>query len=248
MLSFLSQPLTDLELYSSHNMITYYMLIIWCVFILFGIIIKSKQNLIYITYFLIGLSIIQEILDYINRIFINDLYTVSLVQDLPLQLCHFTYWSSVICLIVSVSNKKYKFSNVLFNCSYIFGFAAFQGILTVDLTAIYTFGDMLALHLQHSLIVLNILWLIVVFDYKFSFRGIFESMIVVNILAFFIMIVNYFLGSNYMFLCIPPAVDNPLIVGDWPWYILSFEVLFLVFGFILLLPFKLFDYIQYNQN
>ena len=86
------------------------------------------------------------------------------------------------------------------------------------------------------------------FGYKFSFRGIFDSMIVVNILAFFIMIVNYFLDSNYMFLCIPPAVDNPLIVGDWPWYILSFEVLFLVFGFILLLPFKLFDYIKYNQN
>ena len=145
--------------------------------------------------------------------------------------------------------KKYKFSNVLFNCSYIFGFAAFQGILTVDLTGIYTFGDMLALHLQHSLIVLNVLWLIVVFGYKFSFRGIFDSMIVINILAFFTMIVNYFLGSNYMFLCVPPAVDNPLIIGNWPWYILSFEVLFLVFGFILLSPFKLFDYInKYNQN
>ena len=244
MLSFIEKPLTDLELYHFHNIITYYMLGILFVFILLGLFVKSKQHLIYLTYFLIGLSFIQEILDYINRIFINDLYIMSFSSDLPFQLCHFAYWSSVVCLIISISKKDYKISNSLFNCTYIFGFAAFQSILTVALTGVYTFGDILALHLQHSLIILNIIWLIIVFGYRFSLRGILESMIVINILAMIIGIVNYILDANYMFLCIPPAVNNPLIIGEWPFYILSFEILFLVFGFILLLPFKLFDYIK----
>ncbi|MCB9763975.1 MAG: TIGR02206 family membrane protein [Alphaproteobacteria bacterium] len=36
---------------------------------------------------------------------------------------------------------------------------------------------------------------------------------------------NVQLGSNYMYLNRPPPVKNPLIVGDWPWYVLAFEVL-----------------------
>jgi uncharacterized membrane protein YwaF len=36
---------------------------------------------------------------------------------------------------------------------------------------------------------------------------------------------NWATGSNYMYLSAPPIVDNPLIIGDWPWYILVFEAL-----------------------
>lgn len=36
---------------------------------------------------------------------------------------------------------------------------------------------------------------------------------------------NWATGSNYMYLSSPPIVDNPLIVGKWPWYILVFEIL-----------------------
>ncbi len=35
-------------------------------------------------------------------------------------------------------------------------------------------------------------------------------------------------GSNYMYLLAPPIVENPLIVGKWPWYILVFEGLAMV--------------------
>jgi len=36
---------------------------------------------------------------------------------------------------------------------------------------------------------------------------------------------NWLSGSNYMYLSSPPIANNPLIIGEWPWYILIFEVL-----------------------
>jgi uncharacterized membrane protein YwaF len=35
-------------------------------------------------------------------------------------------------------------------------------------------------------------------------------------------LVNYLVDANYMFLCQRPLVDNPFIMGDWPFYIFGF--------------------------
>jgi uncharacterized membrane protein YwaF len=43
---------------------------------------------------------------------------------------------------------------------------------------------------------------------------------------------NWAFGSNYMYLSSPPIVNNPLIIGDWPWYILVFEGLALAHFFL----------------
>ena len=42
----------------------------------------------------------------------------------------------------------------------------------------------------------------------------------------FIMIVNWLVGGNYMYLAEAPLAENPLIFTRvWPWYILTFEFL-----------------------
>ena len=41
-------------------------------------------------------------------------------------------------------------------------------------------------------------------------------------------IFNVFLGSNYMYTRIKPSVDNILIIGEYPFYYIGFEV----FGFL----------------
>jgi len=35
--------------------------------------------------------------------------------------------------------------------------------------------------------------------------------------------VNWLLGSNYMYIAYRPMVDNPFLIGPWPWYILGLE-------------------------
>jgi hypothetical integral membrane protein (TIGR02206 family) len=49
-------------------------------------------------------------------------------------------------------------------------------------------------------------------------------------------LVNYLLDSNYMYLAQKPNADNPMIIGEWPWYILALEAVVLVhFGLFYLL-------------
>ena len=56
--------------------------------------------------------------------------------------------------------------------------------------------------------------------------------------------INWILGTNYVFLCEPPLVANPLIIGGWPWYVLGMIILMVVASLILYLPFGL----KYHGN
>ena len=239
-----TSPLSDSDLYSAHWKITSFLVVIWILvsFLGFKLNTKYKKN---ITIFLISVSFLQEIFDYINRFFLSELYVVKIQTDLPLQLCHFAYWFSVICLICQLYNYKNK--QFYFNCAYFLGFSgAFQGLLTVDLTGIYTFGDMLSLHLQHSFIIMNVLWLIFAYRLTFNPKGIFQAFLFTNVLMVFVGIINLIIGSNYMFLCSPPLVDNPLLVGEWPYYLIVLEVIFFLYGYILCIPFWIIKYFKNN--
>mgnify|MGYP000625046896 CR=1 FL=1 len=52
--------------------------------------------------------------------------------------------------------------------------------------------------------------------------------------------INWLLDSNYLYLCDKPIVNNPLIVGDWPWYIVFLEIIALIHFWLLYQPIKLF--------
>ncbi len=51
-----------------------------------------------------------------------------------------------------------------------------------------------------------------------------------NLLAI-IMPINFLLDSNYMYVNAPPQVDNPLVIGDWPYYILLWEIFILIIAY-----------------
>lgn len=238
----LTLPLSDSDLYAAHWQITYFLVCIWVLVSFLGIKLNDSYKK-YITVLLIFISFSQEIFDYINRFFLSDLYIVKIQTDLPLHLCHFAYWFSVICLICQLYNYKNK--QFYFNCAYFLGFSgAFQGIITVDLTGIYTFGDMLALHLQHSFIIMNILWLIFAYRFTFNPKGILQAFIFTNLIILFVGSINWIIGSNYMFLCSPPAVENPLLIGGWPYYLIVLEIIFFLYGYILCIPFLIIKYFK----
>ena len=239
--------LSSEELYSAHNMITYILLFVWVVICFVGYRFNNQNTYKRkITIFLIFFSFLQEIFDYCNRVLLNDLYIIDIQTDLPLQLCHIAYWFSVLCLIFELYNIKHK--QFYFNCAYFLGFSgALQGIITVDLTGVYTFYDMLTLHLQHSLIILNLLWLIFAYNLKFNQRGIIQAFLFTNLLVLSVGIINYFLNSNYMFLSSPPDVNNPFLIGQWPYYLLVLELIFFIYGYILLVPFLVIKHLNKNK-
>ena len=227
------------------------MLVVCTIIPYFGYKLKNKNTKNMFSFFLIVFSISQEILDYTNRIFIDKLYTLSLDQDLPFHLCHFGFYFSLLaiyfkCSKNKISEKKIQF---LFDIAFAIGFSgALQGILTVDFSDINNTIGVVTGHLQHSLIILNSLWLIFVYKMRFSIKGILNFFIFLNALVIPLGLINYLLGSNYLFLCTAPVVDNPLLLSsEWPYYILVIDALSIVYMYVLYMPFMIYDKIKVRK-
>lgn len=48
---------------------------------------------------------------------------------------------------------------------------------------------------------------------------------------------NFLINANYMYLAQKPIVDNPFIIGEWPWYILVLEVVGVLHALAVYAPF-----------
>ena len=232
-------------LLKQHYMLSIIMLAVCIIVPYFGYKLKNNNYKFFFSIFLIVVAILQEILDYTNRIFIDELYMLSWAKDLPFHLCHFGFYFSLLAIYFKCSKNKISEKKVqfLFDIAFAIGFSgALQGILTVDFTDINNTIGVITGHLQHSLIILNSIWLIFVYKMRFSIKGILNFFIFLNVLVIPLGLINYFLGSNYLFLCTAPAVDNPLLfTSEWPYYILIIDVFSIVYMYVLYLPFMIYD-------
>ena len=104
-MKYFSTQLSNENLYSIHNDITIFLAIVWIAFCFLGFYL-SASNKNKITLFLIIFSVTQEIFDYINRFFLNDLYVIKMQTDLPL----FLFNTLKVGTSVSPSPKKIIFS------------------------------------------------------------------------------------------------------------------------------------------
>jgi len=82
-------------------------------------------------------------------------------------------------------------------------------------------------YVRHVLILLLPLYMFKYLNIQPSRYSSLKSFLILNILMIIIMPLNFYLGSNYMYLAEPPQVDNPLVIGVWPYYLLWFEVFIL---------------------
>ena len=79
-----------------------------------------------------------------------------------------------------------------------------------------------------------------------SFIGVFVTGIMLNIFAIPIGLINFLIwdGANYMYLCEKPPVSNPMLIGEWPMYIFSLEIIGLMIFAVLLIPFEVRKYFK----
>ena len=236
------KPLTPDQLYFYHNSLTIIMVGFWIIISWLGYRIKDHKHKTKISYCLIGVALLQEIIDYINRIFLDELYDFKLSTDLPLQFCIIGFYFSIFGIYMAISNKKFnsKLQQYIFDCAYVLGFGgAFQALITVDLTGINNMIGAFALNWAHTLIILNVLWLIFAYGKRFSFRGAINVFIFMNLVIIPVGFINYVLNANYMFICKPPNVQSPFFIGEWPIYLLWLEIIYFIYILILLIPFKI---------
>ena len=197
----------------------------------------------YISIFIIVFCLIQEFVDYLNRIFFDELYSISFSVDLPLQLCSIGFYLSIFAIVMAVSSFRFneKFEQYIFDCTYVLGFGgAFQALITVDLTGVNNMIGVFSLNWAHSLIILNVLWLIFAYNKKFNLYSIWNAFLFLNFLIIPIGLINYLLDANYMFLCSPPNVESSFFIGEWPYYLFYLELIYFIYILFLYFPFFIF--------
>ena len=145
----------------------------------------------------------------------------SIQYNLPLHMCGMSGLMSIFIL--------FSYNEKLAHVVYYWGLT---GGLYSLLTPEFDQGDQglffYSYFVGHGGLILTCLYLILHYKFKpstFSWLRIFYfTQLAVIIVGVF----NWVTGSNYMYLVTPPAVDNPLIMGSWPWYILVFEALAII--------------------
>ena len=250
-------PLADKYFY--HNILSLFMIPVWLFFGIKGFKLNNEVKKYKFSIFIIILCLLQESIDFINRIFFDANYLFSIQRDLPfLQFCQVSFYFSLFCIYISSKQnseleKKYSIKQFYFDCAFLLGFSgAFQGILTPDFLNINNLIGVICIQLQHSLIILNLIWLMCAYNYKLTFKGVCLTYLFINIIAPFALLLNKFLGknlegysANYFYVNELPQVDNFLLnfVSQYPSpeYILYIQPIFIFYFSILYLPFLLFN-------
>lgn len=185
----------------------------------------NRRQKIQVTY-LIGAIMI---LDFITE---NGGYIMSGTWDiqynLPIQLCGI---SSLICCVLPFIKKKDKLFQFVYYTGVIGGIMA---ILTPQMN--YFDGSLryyLNYYVSHSLIIVLPIFMFLHLDLKLPKFSWFKIWIHLNILMAIIMPINFLLDSNYMYVNEPPEVSNPLVIGEWPYYLLIWEPLVMIIAYLI---------------
>lgn len=157
-------------------------------------------------------------------------WTVS--YSLPLELCSISLYASI--LLLWTGNKRlYPF--VLF--AGIGG--ALQAIVTPDLEVGFPHFRYFQFFYVHGGIIFTAFYFTWIKNNRPTLRDVFETMIVLNLFACLVFIINIIVSGNYMFLREKPKMGSLLdYLGSYPYYIISLEGIALLTFMTLWLLFK----------
>ncbi len=156
----------------------------------------------------------------------------NIQQHLPLHLCSISVWGSVYVLLT----RSYRAFEIIF---FIGVAGAGQAVLTPD-TGIYGLPHFRAIQTlaAHGMIVIAMVYMTAIEGFRPSLSSVWKTMLAANVYLVFVTMVNFQLGSNYMFTIRKPDSASILdLMGPWPWYILAAEFVALFLFLALYAPF-----------
>lgn len=165
-----------------------------------------------------------------NALFIRESW--SLQYNLPLHLCRI---SIIIGMLALWKAKQWMYEWLLFLSIP----SGIHSILTPEFTqglSTYFIFDFYFVHAALIFIPLFLTFNRGMLPRRDAWR---RSFLYVQIPLVIIFLLNFYLGSNYMYLAEKPMVDNPFLIGEWPWYIVGLELVLILHIAIIYLPFAL---------
>jgi hypothetical integral membrane protein (TIGR02206 family) len=206
---------------------------------IFIILSRKRLDLLSRKKFRYGLAIASIVVESSWHIWSAVVGLWNIREYLPLHLCSIF----VILNSIMLFTRSYR----IYEYSYFLGIAgALQAFLTPD-AGIYGLPHFRAVQtlLAHGLLITEGIYMTIVEGFRPTWGSIKRVMIGANIYMAFVGLVNWLLGSNYMFIAHKPETASLLdMLGPWPWYILSLEVVGLLMCLILYIPFIIKDAFQ----
>jgi hypothetical integral membrane protein (TIGR02206 family) len=184
-------------------------------------------------YSLATMLIVQEISNHLWFVYAGQ-WTIQ--EMLPLHLCGLLVWASAY-MLVRKSNTVYEFA-------YIIGImGALQALLTPNIGLYgYPHFRFFQTNLSHGGIVIAALYMTWVEKFRPYPKSLLHVLIYGNLYMAFVGLVNWLIGSNYLFIAYKPPTASILdSLPDWPIYILYIEGLAIVLGLLMYLPFFIMD-------
>ena len=184
--------------------------------LLVGSSFLKKQYNIYINY-IMGIALfMSSIISPLRTYFAGNF---SIAVDLPFHLCGI---SAFICSVVPFLKNKQRLFDFVFYTGIIGGI---MGILTPQMSNYDgSFYVYFVFYMRHILIFTMPIYMLRNLGLSLTKKSMVRTFIILNMLLAFIMPFNFIVGGNYMYLAEPPQVNNPLIIGEWPYYVIWFEV------------------------
>ena len=152
--------------------------------------------------------------------------TWNIQDNLPLHLCRISF---IISIIVLFTRKQWMFEWVLFLAIP----SGLHSMLTPELTKGVSDWFYFEYYFVHAGLIFVPLFLIIIMGMKTRADAWGKTLLRVQIPVVLIMPFNFLIDSNYMFLKAKPLVDNPLLIGEWPTYIIFLELIMVVHVFII---------------
>ena len=184
-----------------------------------GRFLNKKQNT-YVLYVMGLILVFSSIYSPLRSYLIGDWNTAT---DLPLHLCGI---SGLICAILPFLKRK----QVLFD--FVFYTGIIGGIMSMLTPQMNSYDGSqfayLEYYVRHSIILVMPIYLLQNYGMELTKKSMIRTFIALNVLLAIIMPFNFYVGGNYMYLAEPPQVKNPLVIGEWPYYVLWFEVFMIV--------------------
>jgi len=150
---------------------------------------------------------------------------------LPFQLCDVAAYLAAAALI----SRKQRLAEL----AYLWGIAGtLQGLLTPSVTFGFPHPEFFRFFQLHMAVVITALYLPFGANLVPEKGAVWRAFVWVQVYVVLALAVNAVTGSNYGFLREkPPAASLLDVLGPWPYYILSLELVALVFFWLLCLPF-----------
>lgn len=203
---------------------TSFTVLIILLYLLIGKFLKTNDKLKFAK--IISIILIITTLTGHSRNIINGYWNIS--ENLPLQLCGISNLIGCFILFIPKNKKLFEF----FYYAGIIG--AIQAFLTPQINNFDgTNYEYVEYYISHGGILLLPIYMINNLGYELRKFSWLKVLIYLNILLIFIMPLNFKINSNYMYLAYPPNVDNPLIIGEWPYYIMYWEIIIVIFTYTL---------------